>query len=127
MGSIVMPEVPVERLLQMAPILKRCRVATLMFDAAKEPFHEDVAVLAALSTHVDPDVMLFESLCEGLNGELDTISVLNISGVPWLRAFSRISMPKSVSMAFENRQDSTSQLFQSTMATRYMKPQASGT
>lgn len=45
-GLIVMPEVPVERLLQVASILEGCEVDALVLDAAPEPFHEDVVMIA---------------------------------------------------------------------------------
>ena len=72
-GLIVMPEVPVERLLQVSAILEGSEVDALVFDAAPEPFHEDVVMVAALSVHADPDAMIFENACEGLTGELDTL------------------------------------------------------
>ena len=72
-GLIVMPEVPVERLLQVVSILEGCEVDALIFDAAPEPFHEDVVMVAALSVHADPDAMIFENACEGITGELDTL------------------------------------------------------
>lgn len=72
-GLIVMPEVPVERLLQVVSILEGCEVDALLFDAAPEPFHEDVVMVAALAVHADPDAMLLENACEGLTGELGTL------------------------------------------------------
>ena len=63
-GLIVMPEVPVERLLQVSAILEGSEVDTLVLDAAPEPFHEDVVMVAALTVHADPDAMLFENACE---------------------------------------------------------------
>ena len=72
-GLIVMPEVPVERLLQVSAILEGSEVDALVFDAAPEPFHEDVVMVAALAVHADPDAMLFENACEGLAGELDAL------------------------------------------------------
>lgn len=68
-----MPEVPVERLLQVSAILEGCEVNALVFDAAPEPFHEDVVMVAALTVHADPDAMFFENACEGLAGELDAL------------------------------------------------------
>ncbi len=50
-GLIVMPEVPVERLLQVVSVLESGEVDTLMFDAAPEPFHEDVVMVAAFAVH----------------------------------------------------------------------------
>ena len=72
-GLIVMPEVPVERLLQVSAILEGSEVDALVFDAAPEPFHEDVVMVAAFAVHADPDAMLFENACEGLAGELDAL------------------------------------------------------
>ena len=72
-GLIVMPEVPVERLLQVVSVLEGGEVDALVFDAAPEPFHEDVVVVAVLAVHADPDAMLFENTCEGFTGELDTL------------------------------------------------------
>ena len=70
---IVMPEVPVERLLQVSAILKGSEVDALVFDAAPEPFHEDIVMVAALAVHADPDAMLLENACESLTGELDAL------------------------------------------------------
>ena len=72
-GLIVMPEVPVERLLQVSAILKGSEVDALVFDAAPEPFHEDIVMVAALAVHADPDAMLLENACESLTGELDAL------------------------------------------------------
>ena len=72
-GLIVMPEVPVERLLQVSAILEGSEVDALVFDAAPEPFHKDVVMVAAFAVHADPDAMLFENACEGLAGELDAL------------------------------------------------------
>ena len=72
-GLIVMPEVPVERLLQVSAILEGSEVDALVFDAAPEPFHEDVVMVAALAVHADPDAMLFENAREGFTGELGTL------------------------------------------------------
>ena len=41
-GLIVMPEVPVECLLQVSVILEGSEVNTLVLDAAPEPLYEDV-------------------------------------------------------------------------------------
>ena len=57
----------------MVSILEGCEVDALVFDAAPEPFHEDVVMVAALSVHADPDAMIFENACEGITGELDTL------------------------------------------------------
>lgn len=70
-GLIVMPEVPVERLLQVVSVLEGREVDALVFDAAPESLHEDVVMVAALAVHTDPDAMLFENACEGFTGELD--------------------------------------------------------
>ena len=72
-GLIVMPEVPVERLLQVLAILEGSEIDALVLDAAPEPFHEDVVMVAAFAVHADPDAMLFENTCEGLTGELGTL------------------------------------------------------
>lgn len=72
-GLIVMQEVPVERLLQVSAILEGSEVDALVLDAAPEPFHEDVVMVAALAVHPDPDAMLLENACEGLTGELDAL------------------------------------------------------
>ena len=70
---IVVPEVPVERLLQVVSILEGCEVDALVFDAAPEPFHEDVVMVAALAVHADPDTVFLENACKGFTGELDTL------------------------------------------------------
>jgi hypothetical protein len=54
---MVMPEVPVERLLQVLSIPNGCEVNTLMFDAAPEPFHENVVMVAALAVDADPNAI----------------------------------------------------------------------
>ncbi len=72
-GLIVMPEVPVERLLQVLSILEGCEIDALVFDAAPKSFHEDVVMVAALAVHADPNAMIFENACEGLTSELDTL------------------------------------------------------
>ena len=72
-GLIVMPEVPVERLLQVVSILEGCEVDALVFDAAPEPFHEDVVMVATFAVHADPNAMLLENACEGFTGELGTL------------------------------------------------------
>jgi hypothetical protein len=72
-GLIVMPEVPVARLLQVVSVLEGREVDALVFDAPPEPFHEDVVMVAALAVHADPDAMAFENACEGLTGELDNL------------------------------------------------------
>jgi hypothetical protein len=43
-----------------------------VFDAAPEPFHEHVVMVAALAVHANSDAMLFECACEYVAGELDT-------------------------------------------------------
>jgi hypothetical protein len=68
-----MPEVSVERLFQVVSVFESSEVDALMFDAAPEPFHEDVVMVATLAVHADTDAMLLENTCEGLTGELDTL------------------------------------------------------
>ena len=70
---IVMPEVPVERLLQVVSVLERSKVDALVFDASPEPFHEDVVVVAAFAVHADPDTVILENACKGFTGELGTL------------------------------------------------------
>ena len=70
---VVVPEVPVERLFQVVSVLEGGEVDALVFDAAPEPLHEDVVMVAALAVHADPDVMFFENACKGLTGELDAL------------------------------------------------------
>lgn len=72
-GQIVMPEVLVERLLQVVSVLEGREVDALVFDAPPEPFHEDFVMVVALAVHADPDAMAFENACEGITGELDTL------------------------------------------------------
>ncbi|NOG32897.1 transposase [Halomonas sp. TBZ9] len=92
--------------------------------SAPEPFHEYIVMVAALAVHADPDAMIFENVCEGLTGELDTLIGIEISPALHgaVKASSRTSTQKSVSMVLETRQDGTLRLYQSMMATRYMKP-----
>ncbi len=72
-GLIVMPEVPVKRLLQVVSVLEGREVGALVLDATPEPSHENVVVVAALAVHADPDAMFFENACEGFTGELDAL------------------------------------------------------
>jgi len=72
-GLIVMPEVPVERLLQVVSILEGGEVDTLVLDASPEPFHEDVVMVAALAVHADPDTVFLKNACKGFTGELGTL------------------------------------------------------
>ena len=72
-GLVVMPEVPVERLLQVVAVLEGREVDALVFDAAPEPFHEDVVMVAAFAVHADPDIMILEHACKGFTGELGTL------------------------------------------------------
>jgi len=72
-GLIVMPEVPVERLFQVVSVLEGREVDTLVFDAAPEPFNEDIVVVTALAVHADPDAMLFENAREDFTRKLDTL------------------------------------------------------
>lgn len=62
-GLIVMPEVPVELLLQVLSILECGQVDALMFDAAPEPLHEDVVMVAHFAVHADPGAVVFEKAC----------------------------------------------------------------
>lgn len=72
-GLVVVPEVPVERLLQVVSVLEGGEIDTLIFDATPETLHEDVVMVAALAVHADPDAMRFENTCEDLTGELGTL------------------------------------------------------
>lgn len=56
----------------MQPILEGCEVDALVFDAAPEPFHEYVVMVAALAVHANSDAMVFEHACEYVAGKLDT-------------------------------------------------------
>lgn len=67
---VIVPEVLIKRLLQVMSILERGEVDTLVFNAAPEPFHENIIMLAALSVHADSDAVLIENACEGFAGEL---------------------------------------------------------
>src|SRR5208283_5248370 len=125
--AIVEVQIPAERSTCVANSVVGMQIDLLVLDRSPQPLDKDIVAPRAAAIHADRDRVLQQQASECGAGELAALSVLKISGRPYLaNASSTASRQNSTSMVIDSRQARTRRLNQSITAARYTKPRAIG-
>ena len=112
---------------QRATGVKRMQVKIPILDGPPQALDEDVVLTATPAVHADFNLVILEHLGEGRAGELSPlVGIEDFRRTIMVEGFVERFDTKEGSNVLEMRQDNILRLYQSMMATRYIKPRTMG-